>query len=260
VAFFARCHTFVAASGKVYAAKAREVWRLIRQKRAIERKRDANGTAVASFLPANPPDGPPKTSVSTVKQTSSAFDSPPPISYTPVERVISPTSISVGCNNKIVWIKVTGKGSFQNSSGMKDFAREMMNRGLREFVVDLENCPVMDSTFMGTLAGISLRLRELGTGNLHAINLNTRNKDLLQNLGLDQLFEIETKGLEEKFDPSRVRELSPNTGQVSKTGTAETMLEAHEALVEAAPENETRFKDVLEYLKNDLHQEATSDI
>ena len=32
------------------------------------------------------------------------------------------------------------------------------------------------------------------------------------------------------------------------------MLEAHEALVEVAPENLTKFKDVLEYLKQDLHR------
>jgi two-component sensor histidine kinase len=31
------------------------------------------------------------------------------------------------------------------------------------------------------------------------------------------------------------------------------MLAAHEALCEAAPENILRFKDVLEYLKQDLH-------
>jgi hypothetical protein len=40
-----------------------------------------------------------------------------------------------------------------------------------------------------------------------------------------------------------------------KTEQAKTMLEAHEALVEAAPENITKFKDVLEYLKQDLHCE-----
>jgi hypothetical protein len=34
------------------------------------------------------------------------------------------------------------------------------------------------------------------------------------------------------------------------------MLAAHEALCAAAPENLTRFKDVLEYLKQDLHQES----
>jgi hypothetical protein len=34
------------------------------------------------------------------------------------------------------------------------------------------------------------------------------------------------------------------------------MIEAHEALVDAAPENLARFKDVLEYLKQDLRAGA----
>jgi hypothetical protein len=34
------------------------------------------------------------------------------------------------------------------------------------------------------------------------------------------------------------------------------MLEAHEALCEAAPENILRFKDVLDFLRQDLHHET----
>jgi len=36
----------------------------------------------------------------------------------------------------------------------------------------------------------------------------------------------------------------------------QTMLEAHEALGEAAPENILRFKDVLDFIRQDLHQSA----
>lgn len=172
----------------------------------------------------------------------------------PNTKVSPQASILVGCNNKVVWIKVEGKGSFQNSQGMKDFSREMMNRGHREFVLDLKNCTVMDSTFMGTLAGMGLRLRELGQGNLHVINSNERNTDLLQNLGLDHLFELDSSDVEKNYYPNGVEALTSNA--FSKSNTAETMLEAHEALVEAAPENEARFKDVLEYLKTDLHVSA----
>ena len=42
----------------------------------------------------------------------------------------------------------------------------------------------------------------------------------------------------------------------AKREQAGTMLEAHEALCQAAPENLTRFKDVLEYLKQDLQHES----
>ena len=167
-----------------------------------------------------------------------------------------PSSILVGTTNKIVWIKVEGKGSFLNSAGVKEFAKEMVNRGSREFVVDLRNCPVMDSTFMGTLAMIALRLREIGQGNLHVVNLNERNHDLLTNLGLDQLFSMDACGIKPPLrDPSAAlpSQLHPSDPS-DRNIQAETMLEAHEALVEADPENLTKFKDVLDYLKQDLHR------
>jgi len=162
------------------------------------------------------------------------------------------SSILVGLTNKIVWVRVEGKGSFLNSPGVKDFSKEMINRGHREFVVDLRNCPVMDSTFMGTLAGIALRLRELGQGHLHVVNLNERNHDLLSNLGLDQLFAIDMCPVKSNEPPAQPLD-SMASSSMDHTGQAETMLEAHEALVEADPENLTKFKDVLEYLKQDLH-------
>lgn len=128
----------------------------------------------------------------------------------------------------------------------------MINRGYREFVVDLRNCPVMDSTFMGTLAGIALRLREIGQGALHVTQLNDRNRDLLRNLGLDQLFAIDLCGITAP-DGVDAKAQSIESGQgPDRAAQAQTMLEAHEALVEASPENLTKFKDVLEYLKQDL--------
>ena len=65
-----------------------------------------------------------------------------------------------------VWVRVEGKGSFLNSGNLKQFAREVVDRGYREFVIDLHDCAMMDSTFMGTMAGLALRLKELGPGAL----------------------------------------------------------------------------------------------
>ena len=91
----------------------------------------------------------------------------------------SPPSILVGITSRAVHVKVEGKGSFQNSPALKEFSKRMLERGCRHFVVDLNGCPVMDSTFMGTLAGIALRLREFGNGSLLVRNANERNADLL---------------------------------------------------------------------------------
>ena len=160
-------------------------------------------------------------------------------------------SILVGTENRRVWVRVEGKGSFLNSGGLKEFAREMTERGYRDFAVDLRNCPVMDSTFMGTLAGIALRLNDLGEGELRVVNLNERNRDLLANLGLDQLFRMETGEGGAGAAANAARAALP-VEEEDKEARARTMLEAHEACVEANPENAAKFKDVLEYLKEDL--------
>lgn len=160
------------------------------------------------------------------------------------------SSILVGCNNKVVWIRVEGKGSFLNSGGVKDFSREMIGRGHREFILDLAKCPVMDSTFMGTLTGVALHLREHEGGRLNIININERNRDLLCNLGLNQLFVMED-GIRDDLQDVTQNTL-PADSEKDRTRQAQTMLEAHEALVEADAGNLTKFKDVLEYLRQDL--------
>ena len=167
------------------------------------------------------------------------------------------SSIQVGVNGQTVWVRVTGKGNFLNSGNFKDFSREMVNRGYRDFVVDLQDCVMMDSTFMGTLAGLALRLKELGHGRLHVVHCGERSRDLLTGLGLDQIFTIHSNG----SAAPECQNLAPApTGEpaVQKQQQAQQMLDAHEALCEVAPENVSRFKDVLEYLKQDLQQEPAA--
>jgi len=162
-------------------------------------------------------------------------------------------------NGKAVWVKVEGKGNFLNSGNLKEFAREMVQRGYREFVVDLEHCAMMDSTFMGTMAGVALRLKELGHGHLHVVHCGQRSRDLLTGLGLDQIFQIHANGTTAPAceDLPSVSSGAPEPS-LQKQQQAKQMLDAHEALCEAAPENFSRFKDVLEYLKQDLHHEPTT--
>jgi anti-anti-sigma regulatory factor len=155
-------------------------------------------------------------------------------------------------------VKVEGKGNFLNSGNFKEFAREMVQRGYREFVIDLENCVMMDSTFMGTMAGVALRLKELGRGHLHVVHCGERSRDLLTGLGLDQVFSIHANGTEAPGDADVVTEALPAEPAAQKQRQAQQMLDAHEALCAAAPENFSRFKDVLDYLKQDLHQEPAA--
>lgn len=161
-----------------------------------------------------------------------------------------PSSIQVGLINDTVWIRVEGKGSFQNSTPLKDFAREMLGRGHRAFVVDLKECPFMDSTFMGTLASIALKSRADGVGGLHIVNLNERTQDLLCNLGLDQLMQLDPPQEAPVLNGQAVP-LEINC-RPDKAAEALTMLEAHEAVVAANPENEVKFRDVIDFLRQNV--------
>ncbi len=157
-----------------------------------------------------------------------------------------------------MWVRVAGRGSFLNSGSLKEFAREMVNRGFREFVFDLQDCVMMDSTFMGTMAGMALRLKELGQGRLRVIHCGERSLELLSGLGLDQILDIQSNGATapECEELTKAND-APAVGSAdARREQAGTILEAHEALCQAAPENLTRFKDVLEYLKQDLQHES----
>jgi anti-sigma B factor antagonist len=167
------------------------------------------------------------------------------------------SSIQVGVNGEAVWVKVEGKGSFLNSGNLKEFTREMVNRGYREFVVDLENCAMMDSTFMGTMAGVALRLKELGHGHLHVVHCGERSRNLLTGLGLDQIFDIHSNG-NAAPECELLKADKANGATEQKKQVNVDMLDAHQALCDAVPQNLSRFKDVLDYLKQDLHHETPS--
>lgn len=156
-------------------------------------------------------------------------------------------NVSVGTYENTVCVRVEGRGSFETSAGLKEFFKKMLGRGYREFVVDLRPCELMDSTFMGTLAGVALRLREAGKGRLRVVNANPRNLDLLAGLGLDHLFEVSR----DQPLPSALEPVPRPTGGDER---ARTVLEAHEALARADAANAVKFHDVIEFLKKEVSE------
>jgi anti-sigma B factor antagonist len=165
------------------------------------------------------------------------------------------SAILAGLYDHSVWLRVSGKGTFQISAGMKEYSRRMIRRGHRAIVVDLADCELMDSTFMGTMAGIALRLREMGSGSLTVLNSNKRNLSLLENLGLDHLFLFALpEGAKQAPRQAAAETLPPATPDA--TAQQEVIRDAHIALVVADPENEEKFKDVLELLEQELSQDA----
>ena len=162
----------------------------------------------------------------------------------------------MGSSGDTVWARVEGRATFQISPGLKKYAAERMLDGFRRFVVDLSDCETMDSTFMGTLAGIALHLGEIGQGDLKVVNANKRASSLLSNLGLDQLFEVLEAGASGVRFPEPVQFTEANGTRLTQEESRAQMLDAHQALVEADAENAVRFRDVLEVLGQDARTDG----
>jgi anti-sigma B factor antagonist len=173
-----------------------------------------------------------------------------------------PKGISAGCGDGEIYIRVVGRGTFQNSQPLRRFADEMIESGCRDFVIDLAQCQGMDSTFLGVLAGVGLRLKHDALGGaIHVIHASDSQRDLMHTLGLDRLFRVET---DDQFaaahapNPDEDFELLPETDltnlshAASRDDVAELMLEAHDDLVRTDASNRDRFSEVTRCLRDRL--------
>jgi anti-anti-sigma regulatory factor len=153
-----------------------------------------------------------------------------------------------------VLIKIDGRASFMNCSCLRDFFGEMIKQGKTKFVVDFRQCASMDSTFLGVLAGAALELRKLTPpGSLIVSRVGPRNLELLRNLGLHRLMTVDTGEADSAADRATGQALvcsAPRT----ELENARMVLEAHENLVNADSGNQTKFQDVLAFLKTRVEQ------
>lgn len=167
----------------------------------------------------------------------------------------SQSHILVGQIGGVFWLRIEDKGSFQNSVIVKRAVDRQLAGGIRDFVFDLERCPTMDSTFLGTLTGVARDLRESGGGTVTVVNVNARNEQLLTNLGLDHVLDVDLTGgawAEERKQVASELALCDQNASLCKTEQAAHVLAAHQALSDANPANASRFKDVIDFLERDL--------
>ncbi len=147
-----------------------------------------------------------------------------------------------------VVVCIDGRASFLNSAALKDFFTAMIGQGKSRFIVDFKSCASMDSTFLGVLAGTAIQLRRLNPpGVLTLVRVGERNLELIRNLGLHRLATVDPGG---EIAGGAVTGLDPKS--LGEVESARLVLEAHENLVAADPDNATKFQDVLAFLRNQL--------
>jgi anti-anti-sigma regulatory factor len=157
------------------------------------------------------------------------------------------SSIKVGLSGKTVWVRVEGRGTFHNSTGLRDMADKMIKRDHRHFIVDLGNCELMDSTFLGTLTKIALQLKKNGDGELSFVRASKRNLGRLLQFGLDGIL---AAGAPTDAPPSE-RKLEELATDQSREEKRATLIAAHEELARSNTPNAVIFKELLEFLQGE---------
>lgn len=140
---------------------------------------------------------------------------------------------------------------------MKEFGDRRIAAGERCLVVDLGGCSGMDSTFMGTLAGMAARLSAQDNAGLQIADPGSRNRRSLEDLGLDFLMEIDPPQAVWRGNIDKVRsELTPTSTNVAPTQLERTklVLEAHQELASKNDRNAKTFSNVVSMLENELKE------
>jgi anti-anti-sigma regulatory factor len=162
-----------------------------------------------------------------------------------------PTVMQVAIIDQLVLIKITGRANFNASVDFKNLLLQMRERGSRAFALELSDCAIMDSTFLGVLAGQGQKALETEPPGcpIQILNASQRIIDLLENLGVAHLFGICSQPVPDftKFETVKSAAAAPSRVEMSRN-----CLEAHEILMAINPDNIPKFKDVAKFLAEDL--------
>ncbi|HEY5297030.1 MAG TPA: STAS domain-containing protein [Verrucomicrobiae bacterium] len=166
----------------------------------------------------------------------------------------SSANLSVLVGKNFACVKIAGRANFTSSPNFKTLLEELSQKGYGHFIIDLEACVLMDSTFLGVLSGFGLKMTQpekisAGSHKIELLNPNTRVSELLENLGALHLFKVVTGKLEL---PDDVEVCTPEPVNPTPEQITRTSLEAHQTLMAVNPENVARFKDVTQFLEEDL--------
>ena len=172
-----------------------------------------------------------------------------------IHRVMNgaPTSLSVCVREHVACVRIAGRANFTISPDFKKLLQQLQGDGVHEIILDLTECSIMDSTFLGVVASAGMKCDAArmagGHGIIKLYRPNERVQELLDNLDVLNLFtllqEAPKMGCFEQVDE----------GETTKVELNRTCLEAHQTLMNTSPENERRFKDATEFFEKNLRDE-----
>ena len=153
-------------------------------------------------------------------------------------------------SSKASVLQVLAKASYTNCEPVRTFFDQQFENGKKTFIVDFDSCSSVDSTFLGILVGLALKLRSSDPkGTLILVNLRERNLETVKNLGIHRIAEISSSIVNDEKDLINLDSVSSDKGVNS-----ETVHFAHKTLMELNTKNLKVFCDVVSFLEKDLER------
>lgn len=163
-------------------------------------------------------------------------------------------NLTVMVGEQVACFKLAGRANFNGSAEFKSLLQTLQARGVARFILDLRECSLMDSTFVGVLARFSMALSTAAPAGaaprIELLGAGERVDDMLDNLGVKALF---GRLADAQDIPADLTPLDLSRGAVSsRRALTETSLDAHRALMDLNEENRKKFAEVEKCLVADL--------
>lgn len=146
-----------------------------------------------------------------------------------------------------IFVQFVGNATMKNSKTLEELFDNIFNGEKKEIIIDFRDCNYMDSTMLGFLAKIAIKLKKLWNKQIFEFNATNMVKASLKSTGVYNLMEH----LEEFTGTVQLSELEMKDFS-DKGEKAKHILDAHKTLMGLSEENEKVFKNVVELLEKDI--------
>lgn len=155
----------------------------------------------------------------------------------------------------IVVVRVSGRGNHQNSLALRQvFEMTSADEKCPRYILDLDKCSTMDSTFLGVVASIGLRQQRVAGSKTVVVNTQPHVRQQLDMLGLKYVLDMRDVSTAPGVEAGKGGEgfAAVPTPEISKVDRIILMIEAHERLIDVNSQNEIKFRGVLQSLRESL--------
>ena len=152
-----------------------------------------------------------------------------------------------------IFIKLIGNSTMRNSKTLEEYLNKILTGEKKDIILDFEECNYMDSTMLGLIAKIALKIKKIWLQEIIAINLDNSILMSIKSTGIDKLLNLIEKNVINKKDSEELEELE-NKDFDSKEEKTQHILESHKTLVNLNEENKLIFQNVVNLLEKEMEK------